>query len=136
MVPLRFCHAVLPYMIKQQYGKVVNISSAVGRQAVPLAVAYSAAKAGVIAITRSLAVAMATYNIRVNCVCPGSIETPLSIRILSEHPEHVKNLLKQSLLKRTGHPKEVAPVVLFLASEEASYMLGQSLSVDGGRVML
>jgi len=136
MVPLRFCRAVLPYMVKQQYGRIVNIASIAGRQPRPLAVAYSAAKAGVIAITRSLAVAMAPYNVRINCLCPATIETAELKRVRHENPKHIEDILKQTTLGRTGQPEEVAPVVLFLASDEASYMVGQSLSVDGGNNML
>lgn len=131
MVPLFFCRAVLPYMVKQQYGRIVNIASIAGRQPRPMAVAYSAAKAGVISITRSLAVAMAPYNIRVNCVAPGTIETAFAKEV-----KHVEDILKQATLGRWGQPEEVAAAVLFLASDEASYIVGQTLAVDGGNNML
>jgi len=134
LVPMRLCHAVLPHMIKQKSGRVVNISSIAGRQPRPYAVAYSAAKAGVIAITRSLAVAMAPYNIRVNCVAPAIIDTQL----LREQapPEHLGPIMKQSTLGRLGQPEEVAAAVLFMASDEASYIIGQTLNADGGNCML
>ena len=133
LVPLRFCHAVLPHMVKQKYGRVVNIASIAGRQPRPMAVAYSAAKAGVIAITRSLAVAMAPYNIRVNCVAPSMIDTGL---LKQSTPEHIEPILKQTLLHRLSDPEEIARAVLFLASEEASYIDGQTLHVDGGNCLL
>ena len=95
--------------------------------------AYSAAKAGVISITRSLAVAMAPYNIRVNCVAPAMIETDL---LKQSAPEHIEPILKQTTLRRLCQPEEVAAAVLFLASDEASYIVGQSLHVDGGNCML
>lgn len=136
MVPLRFCHAVLPYMIKQQYGRIVNIASDAGRVPMPTLVDYSAAKAGVIAMSRSLAVAMAPYNIRVNCVCPGTIETPQHMRAYDMDRRGVEDLYKQIALGKRGQPEEVAALVLFFASDEASYIVGQSPSVDGGRVML
>jgi NAD(P)-dependent dehydrogenase (short-subunit alcohol dehydrogenase family) len=97
-------------------------------------VVYSAAKAGVIAITRSLAVAMAPYNIRINAVAPAIIDTQL----LREQapPEHLGPIMKQSTLGRMGQPEEIAAAVLFMASDEASYILGQTLNADGGICML
>ena len=130
---LNCCHAVLPYMVKQQYGRIVNIASIAGRQPRTMAVAYGAAKAGVISVTKSLAVAMAPYNIRVNCVAPGPMDTDL-IRQL--RPEHTEAILKQVTLGRWGQPEEIANAVLFLASDEASYIVGQTLTVDGGNEML
>ena len=133
LVPMRFCHAVLPYMVKQQYGRVVNIASIAARQPRPMAVTYSAAKAGVVAITRSLAVAMAPYNIRVNCIAPALIETEL---LRQNTPELIGPILKQTALGRYCQPEEIAAAVLFFASDEASYIVGQSLHVDGGNCML
>lgn len=133
IVPLNFCRHVLPYMVKQRYGRVVNIASTAGRQPRPFAVAYSAAKAGVISITKSLSVAMAPYNIRVNGIVPGTIDTEALGRLV---PESVAKSLKRCTLGRLGQPEEVAAAVLFLASEAASYIVGQSLGVDGGNEML
>ena len=133
LIPMRFCRAVLPYMVKQQYGRVVNIASIAGRQPRPMAVTYSAAKAGVIAITRSLAVAMAPHNIRVNCIAPALIETEL---LRQNTPELLGPILKQTTLGRYCKPEEIAEAVLFFASDEASYIVGQSLHVDGGNCML
>ncbi|MFC1903908.1 SDR family NAD(P)-dependent oxidoreductase [Chloroflexota bacterium] len=127
------CHAVLPYMIKQKYGRIVNISSIGGRQPRPFAVAYGMAKAGVISVTKSLAVAMAPYNIRVNCVAPATIDTEL---LKQTNPESVENALSRCALRRRGKSEEVANAVLFLASDEASYIVGQTLTVDGGNEML
>lgn len=133
LIPMRFCRAVLPYMVKQQYGRVVNIASIAGRQPRPMAVTYSAAKAGVISITRSLAVAMAPHNIRVNCIAPALIETEL---LRQNTPELLGPILKQTTLGRYCKPEEIAEAVLFFASDEASYIVGQSLHVDGGNCML
>ena len=133
LIPMRFCRAVLPYMVKQQYGRVVNIASIAGRQPRPMAVTYSAAKAGVISITRSLAVAMAPHNIRVNCIAPALIETEL---LRQNTPELLGPILKQTTLGRYCKPEEIAAAVLFFASDEASYIVGQSLHVDGGNCML
>ena len=133
LIPLRFCREVLPYMVKQQYGRIVNIASIAARQPRPMAVAYSAAKAGVIAMTRSLAVAMAPYNIRVNSVSPGTIATA---QTKGSDPKHLDPILKPVTLGRLGEPEEVAVAVLFMASDEASYIVGQGLNVDGGNSML
>lgn len=130
---MNFCHAVLTRMVERKYGRIVNVASIAGRQARPLAVAYGAAKAGVISITKSLAVAMAPYNIRINSVAPGVMDTPLLKRL---SPEHWQPILDQVALKRASQPEEVAQAVLFLASDEASYIVGQTLAVDGGNCML
>ena len=133
MTTLLLCHNVLPHMIKQRYGRIVNIASTAGRQPRPFGLAYGAAKAGVISVTRSLAVAMAPHNIRVNCVVPGTIDTEALKKLL---PSVVKDSLRRVALGRLGQPEEVARAVLFLASEDASYITGQSLGVDGGNEML
>lgn len=130
---MNFCQAVIPHMVARNYGRIVNISSIAGRQARPLAVAYGAAKAGIISLTKSLAVAMASHNIRVNCVAPGAMDTPL-LKELS--PEHWQPILEQVALKRPAQPEEVARAVLFLASDDVSYIVGQTLTVDGGNSML
>ena len=98
-----------------------------------MAVTYSAAKAGVVAITRSLAVAMAPYNIRVNCIAPALIETEL---LRQNTPELLGPILKQTTLGRYCKPEEIAEAVLSFASDEASYIVGQSLHVNGGNCML
>ena len=113
--------------------RIVNIASTAGRQPRPFGLAYGAAKAGVISVTRSLAVAMAPHNIRVNCVVPGTIDTEALKKLL---PETVKDSLRRVALGRLGQPEEVARAVLFLASDDASYITGQSLGVDGGNEML
>ncbi len=130
---MNFCHVVLPHMVERKYGRIVNIASIAGRQPRPHAVAYGAAKAGIISVTKSLAVALATHNIRVNCIAPGAMDTPL-LKELS--PEHTQPILDRTALKRPAQPEEVAEAVLFLASDEASYIVGQTLNVDGGNEML
>jgi len=129
---MNFCHVVLPHMVERKYGRIVNISSIAGRQPRPLAVAYAAAKAGVISLTKSLALAFAPYGIRVNSVAPGAMDTPL-LKKLS--PEHSRPILERAAMKRAGQPEEIAEAVLFMASEEASYIDGQTLIVDGGNEM-
>jgi 2-hydroxycyclohexanecarboxyl-CoA dehydrogenase len=138
MVTVRLCKAVLPYMIKQNFGRVINISSQQGRRAAPLAMPYAASKAAIISVTKSLATAVVQHNIRVNAVCPGIVETGTGMakQIKKDNPQYGEELLLQAPMRRVCQPEEVASVIVFLASEESSYITGQSLSVDGGTVML
>jgi NAD(P)-dependent dehydrogenase (short-subunit alcohol dehydrogenase family) len=99
---------------------------------------YAASKAAIISVTKSLATAVAERNIRVNAVCPGIVETGtgLAKQIMQDNPQYMEELLLHAPMGRVCQPEEVASVIVFLASEESSYMTGQSLSVDGGTVML
>ena len=120
---------VSQYMIKQRYGKIINISSVVGLHGNAGQANYSASKAGIIGFTKSLAKELASRNILVNAVAPGFIETDMT----SVLKDDVKtNILNTIPLKREGKPEEVAAVVKFLASEDSSYITGQVISVDGG----
>jgi 2-hydroxycyclohexanecarboxyl-CoA dehydrogenase len=136
MVTARLCKAVLPYMLKQNFGRIINLSSQQGRRAAPTAMPYAASKAGVISVTKSLATAVAQHNIRVNAVCPGFVNAGITKELLKNSPEYVEDLLQQTPMRRMCQPEEVASVVMFLASEASSYITGQSLSIDGGTVML
>ncbi len=136
MVTVRLCKAVLPYMIKQNFGRIVNISSQQGRRAAPQAAPYAASKASVISVTKSLAAGTTEHNIRVNAVCPGIVDAGLTKQLLKDSPQYVEEMLPQIPMRRLCQPEEIASVVMFLASEESSYMTGQSMSVDGGTVML
>lgn len=136
MVTVRLCKAVLPYMINQNFGRIINFSSQQGRRAVQQAMPYAASKAAVISVTKSMATAFAQHNIRVNAVCPGIVEAGLTKQLLKDSPQYVEQLLLQTPMRRMCQPEEIASVVMFLASEESSFMTGQSLSVDGGTVML
>jgi 2-hydroxycyclohexanecarboxyl-CoA dehydrogenase len=128
--------AVLNNMIERKYGKIINISSDSGLSGSPGCVVYSAAKGGVISFTKALAREVAEYNINVNCVAPGPTQTPLWDRFVTEKPEILDNAKDATPLKRVGKPIDIASVVLFLASEEAKWMVGQTLSVSGGFVMI
>ncbi|MCX8029643.1 MAG: 3-oxoacyl-[acyl-carrier-protein] reductase [Brevinematales bacterium] len=126
------CKVVSRYMLKQQYGKIINISSVVGIMGNAGQVNYSASKGGVIALTKSLAKELASRNINVNAVAPGYIDTDMT-RVL---PDNIKQeVLKLIPLGRMGQPDDVANVVAFLASDMSSYITGQTIIVDGGMVM-
>jgi 2-hydroxycyclohexanecarboxyl-CoA dehydrogenase len=133
---LRFTRAVLPGMIKSRSGKIINTGSGAAREGAAGLVLYSAVKGGVIAFTKSLAKEVAQYNINVNCICPGPIATPSLLKSIESHPESLKAYQAAIPLRRLGLPEEVASSVLFLASEESSFITGQALSIDGGQVMI
>lgn len=124
--------AVSRSMMKQRYGRIINISSVVGVMGNAGQANYVASKAGVIGLTKSLARELANRNIRANAIAPGFIETEMTDELADETKEE---LLKQIPLAMLGKPEDVARVVTFLASDAASYMTGQTLHVDGGMVM-
>lgn len=124
--------AVTRPMMKQRYGRIINISSVVGALGNPGQVNYVAAKAGVIGLTKAAARELASRGITVNAVAPGFIATDMTDK-LSEEQKAAQ--LPQIPLARMGQPEEIARVVRFLASDEASYMTGQTLHVDGGMYM-
>ena len=123
---------VIPYMIKQKSGRIINVSSVVGVAGNAGQTNYSASKAGVIGFTKSLAKEVASRNILVNSIAPGFIDTDMT-KVLSDNVKEGINA--QIPLKRMGTPKEVAKVVKFLASEDSSYVTGQVINIDGGMVM-
>jgi NAD(P)-dependent dehydrogenase (short-subunit alcohol dehydrogenase family) len=139
-----FCaQAAAPHMIRQGYGKIVNMSSSHGTGATPGftagspggSSAYAAAKAAVIQLTKTLARELGPHGINVNCVAPGFFLTPIhsTTRTPEQIEEHIKNRIETTVLKRTGKPEELASAVLFLASDESSFICGHTLLVDGGR---
>lgn len=136
---IRFSRAVLDSMIKQNYGKIINTGSVVGKVGGELMAVYSASKGGIIAFTKALAREVARYNINVNCVCPGPTKTPGFTKLVREGQD-IRDFMKAAVepvpLNRIGRPEEVANAVLFLASDEASYITGQALSIDGGYSMI
>jgi 3-oxoacyl-[acyl-carrier protein] reductase len=123
------CRYAAKMMSEQQYGKIINISSASGQIGNIGQVNYAASKGGVISITKTLAKELARYNINVNAVAPGFIRTPMTQTV----PEKVVNyLIGQIPLKRMGEPVEIANAIAFLASDMSEYITGQVLSVNGG----
>ena len=125
------CQAAARHMAEQRSGSIINIASEFGLRAAVDRSAYCASKAGVINLTRVLALELAEYNIRVNSIAPGVIKTPLSWRRWSD-PAVLKETESRIPLGRLGAPEEVASAILFLASDLSSYITGQNLLVDGG----
>jgi 2-hydroxycyclohexanecarboxyl-CoA dehydrogenase len=130
---LHTCRAVLPIMAGQGGGAVVNLGSDAGRVGSSGEAVYSAAKGGVIAFTKSLAREMARHQVRVNCVCPGPTDTALFASFAG--PKLREALTKAIPLRRLGQPADVANVVAFLASDQATFVTGQTISVSGGLTM-
>ncbi len=125
----RFIQAVAPQMIENRYGKIVNLSSIYGKVGGVAEAIYSSAKAGIIGLTKSVARELARYGINVNAVLPGLILTP-TIEKMAE--KYRSRIIAETPLGRMGRPEEVASVVAFLASDEASYMTGAAVEVSGG----
>jgi len=128
------CRAVLRGMIRRKRGVIVTVSSIAGRNGGgPGAVLYAAAKAGVLCFTKGLAREVAQHGIRVNGVAPGVIMTPFHQRFST--PEVLENFRRQIPLGRLGEPEEVARVIVFLLSEDAGYLTGETVEVNGGQLM-
>jgi len=132
--------AVIEHMIEKKKGKIVNIASDAGRLGINTLTVYSAAKAGVIAFTKALARELAPYKINVNCIAPGVIETPLLLEIMSQADKEtlkgIKALDRNIPWERRGRPDDIAKAVAFLCSDDAEYITGQVLSVNGGACMV
>ena len=124
------CRAVAPLMSAQNYGRIVNIASIAGKEGNPNASAYSASKAGVIGLTKSLGKELAKSGVTVNCVTPAVIRTP----ILDQVPQsHIDFMLSKIPMGRTGTLDEIASLVCWLASEECSFSTGAVFDLSGGR---
>jgi 2-hydroxycyclohexanecarboxyl-CoA dehydrogenase len=132
------CYAILPHMSERKQGAIVNMSSDTARVGSFGEAIYAASKAAVIAFSKTLAREHARDKIRVNAVCPGLVDTPLIEEMKQE--EFTKRILDAIVnyipFKRLGHPDEIAPMILFLASDAASYITGQAFSVNGGLNMV
>ncbi|MDP8948601.1 MAG: SDR family oxidoreductase [Actinomycetota bacterium] len=124
------CRAVVPRMRERRGGAIVNVASISGKEGNPNMIPYSVSKAGVICLTKALAKEVIQDNVRVNCVAPGVIETPLLDQL---QPEAIEYMRSKIPMGRMGRAEEVAAVVHFLASDEASFVTGQCYDVSGGR---
>lgn len=125
---------VIPHMIKNNFGVIVNNSSKMAELVLEKAGAYCASKSGLLGLTKVMALDLAKYNIRVNAVLPGSVDTPLMWQgVRDEEFEERKYQCERSIpLKRVANPEEIAKFVLFLVSDDASYITGSCLTIDGG----
>jgi 2-dehydro-3-deoxy-L-rhamnonate dehydrogenase (NAD+) len=124
------CRAVVPLMRQRNYGRIVNIASVAGKEGNPNASAYSASKAAVIGLTKSLGKELADSAIRVNCVTPAAVRTPLFAQMTQSHIDY---MLSKIPLGRFGEPEEIAALVAWIASEECSFSTGAVFDLSGGR---
>lgn len=128
-----FCmKAEIPQMVKQGGGSIVNTASAAGLSGTPGLPAYVASKHGVVGLTRAAAIEYGREKVRVNCVCPGPIRTPMLGRLLTSRPEMERRFASAEPLKRLGEANEIGEAVAWLCSDAASYVTGHPMSVDGG----
>jgi 2-dehydro-3-deoxy-L-rhamnonate dehydrogenase (NAD+) len=130
VAPYLTCHAIVPVMLKQGYGRIVNVASVAGKEGNPNASHYSASKAGLIALTKSLGKELATKNILVNAVAPAAARTAIFDQM---KPEFIDYMLSKIPMGRFVEPKEIAAAIAWLASEDCSFTTASVLDVSGGR---
>lgn len=136
--PIRLTRMVLPGMIERRWGRLVNIASDAGRVGSSLEAIYSGAKGGLIAFTKTVAREVARYGVTANVVCPGPTDTPLLAGIVAANPDSdrvISSMTKAVPMRRLGTPDDIAPAVVYFASEAAAFTTGQTLSVSGGLTM-
>jgi 2-dehydro-3-deoxy-L-rhamnonate dehydrogenase (NAD+) len=126
------CRAVLPGMIERGYGRIVLVASIAGKEGNPMAGAYSASKAAVIAMTKAIGKDVAGTGVLVNCIAPAVIETPILAGLSQQHIDY---MVERIPLGRVGHADEVAALICFLASEELSFSTGAAYDISGGRAV-
>jgi 2-hydroxycyclohexanecarboxyl-CoA dehydrogenase len=137
--PMRVVRHALPGMLERQWGRIVNISSDAGRVGSSLSAPYSAAKGGIIAFTKTVAREGARAGVTANVVCPGPTDTALIERIVGEAEDAAKvigAMTRSVPMKRLAQPDEIAPAIVFLTSDQAGFITGQTLSVSGGLTMV
>ena len=128
-----FCNrAVIPGMVDRGYGRIVNVASIAGKEGNPMAGAYSASKAAVIAMTKAIGKDVARTGVIVNCVAPAVIETPILDGITQEHIDY---MIERIPMGRMGEPEEVAALICWLASDECSFSTGATYDISGGRAV-
>ena len=128
-----YCNrAVIPDMVEHGYGRIVNVASIAGKEGNPMAAAYSASKAAVIALTKAIGKDLATTGVVVNCVAPAVIETPILDGVSADHIEY---MVERIPMGRMGEPDEVAALVCWLASDECSFSTGATFDISGGRAV-
>ena len=128
-----FCNrAVIPGMVERGYGRIVNVASIAGKEGNPMAGAYSASKAAVIAMTKAIGKDVARTGVIVNCVAPAVIETPMLDGMAQEHIDYMAERIPMG---RIGEPKEVAALICWLASDECSFSTGATYDISGGRAV-
>ena len=133
IAPFMLMRAVVPFMMKRRYGRIINMASIVGVMGNAGQANYCASKGGLIAMSKAVAAEMASRGVTVNCVAPGFVQT----RMTDVLPDEVKAKMLSSIpLARLGQPQDIANAVAFLASEEAGYITGQTLHVNGGMAMI
>jgi 2-hydroxycyclohexanecarboxyl-CoA dehydrogenase len=133
--PIITCYRIVRDMVQRGRGRVINLGSDAGKVGSSGEAVYSATKGGVIAFTKTLAREVASTGITVNCVCPGPTDTPL-FDLVAQSSQKLSDALARAIpLKRIAQPSDIAPAVVFLASDEAAYITGQALSVSGGLTM-
>ncbi|MGA8707678.1 MAG: SDR family NAD(P)-dependent oxidoreductase [Steroidobacteraceae bacterium] len=130
IAPYLVCRSVVPVMMRQSYGRIVNIASVAGKEGNPNASHYSASKAGLIGFTKSLAKELARHNILVNCVTPAAAKTDIFAQMT---PAHIEFMLSKIPMQRFVEPREIAAMVCWLASEECSFSTGGVFDISGGR---
>jgi NAD(P)-dependent dehydrogenase (short-subunit alcohol dehydrogenase family) len=128
------CKYAIPVMAGAGGGSIVNTASTAALTALPRFAAYTAAKGGIVALTRSVALDYGSQGIRCNAVCPGLVQTPATTALLAD-PERRRRYEQKQLLGRFGDPTDIAAAVVYLASDDAAYVTGQTLVVDGGRLV-
>ena len=129
----RLCRAAMRGMMKKRWGRIINITSIVGVTGNPGQVNYVASKAGIIGMTKSIAQELAARNVTANCIAPGFIATPMTDVLNDKQKEAILSRIPAG---RMGGPKDIAAAVIYLASEEAAYVTGQTLHVNGGMAMI
>jgi 3-oxoacyl-[acyl-carrier protein] reductase len=130
VAPYLTCHSIVPVMLGQSYGRIVNIASVAGKEGNPNASHYSASKAGLIGLTKSLGKELATRNVMVNCVTPAAAKTDIFAQMTQKHIDY---MLSKIPMQRFVEPHEIASLVCWLASEQCSFSTGAVFDISGGR---